>query len=116
MAGKQVIFSVDTTNGVRPETVKLHYSVDGGKFYAIKEFEPGTNYYDPWQLTFNNVQQTMDYYVTGGDGESLHYKLTVLPAPMVTAVKIDYDFPKYTQVPPARTSRVEASRRSRTRR
>ena len=100
VAGKQVIFSVDTTNGVRPETVKLHYSVDGGKFYAIKEFEPGTNYYDPWQLTFNNVQQTMDYYVTGGDGESLHYKLTVLPAPMVTAVKIDYDFPKYTQVPP----------------
>ncbi|MGA7499510.1 MAG: hypothetical protein WBX00_22505, partial [Isosphaeraceae bacterium] len=100
VAGKQVIFSVDTTNGVRPETVKLHYSVDGGKFYAIKEFEPGTNYYDPWQLTFNNVQQTMDYYVTGGDGESLHYTLTVLPAPMVTAVKIDYDFPKYTQVPP----------------
>ncbi|MBV8311095.1 MAG: hypothetical protein JO344_11985, partial [Planctomycetaceae bacterium] len=100
VAGKQVIFSVDTNSGVRPETVKLHYSVDGGKFYAIKEFEPGTNYYDPWQLTFNNVQQTMDYYVTGGDGESLHYTLTVLPAPMVTAVKIDYDFPKYTQVPP----------------
>ena len=100
VAGKQVIFSVDTTNGVRPETVKLHYSVDGGKFYAIKEFEPGTNYYDPWQFTFNNVQQTMDYYVTGGDAESLHYTLKVLPAPMVTAVKIDYDFPKYTQVPP----------------
>ena len=100
VAGKQVIFSVDTTNGVRPEAVKLHYSVDGGKFYAIKEFEPGTNYYDPWQLTFNNVQQTMDYYVTGGDAESLHYTLKVLPAPMVTAVKIDYDFPKYTQVPP----------------
>jgi len=100
VAGKQVIFSVDTNRGVRPAVVKLHYSVDGGKFYAIKEFEPGTNYYDPWQLTFNNVQQTMDYYVTGGDGESLHYTLTVLPAPMVTSVKIDYDFPKYTQVPP----------------
>ena len=42
----------------------------------------------------------MDYYVTGGDAESLHYTLTVLPAPMVTSVKIDYDFPKYTQVPP----------------
>ncbi len=100
VAGKQVIFSVDTTNGVRPESVKLHFSVDGGKFYAVKEFEAGTHYYDPWQLTFNNVQQTMDYYVTGGDAESLHYTLTVLPAPMVTSVKIDYDFPKYTQVPP----------------
>ncbi len=100
VAGKQVVFSVDTNRGVRPVTVRLHYSVDGGKFYAIKEFEAGTNYYDPWQLTFNNVQQTMEYYVTGGDAESLHYTLTVLPAPMVTSVKIDYDFPRYTQVPP----------------
>jgi len=100
VAGMRLIFSVDTNSGVRPETVKLHYSVDGGKFYAIKEFEPGTHHYDPWQFTFNNVQQTMDYYVTGGDAESLHYTLTVLPAPTVTSVKIDYDFPKYTQVPP----------------
>ncbi len=102
VAGKQVVFSVDTTSGIRPEAVKLHFSVDGGKFYAIKDFEPGPNYYDPWQLTFNNVQQTMDYFVTGGDAESLHYTLTVLPAPMVTSVKIDYDFPSYTQVPPRR--------------
>ena len=29
---------------------------------------------------------------------ALHLK--VLPAPMVTAVKLDYDFPDYTQVPP----------------
>ena len=100
VAGKQVVFSVDTNRGVRPVTVRLHYSVDGDKFYAIKEFEAGTNYYDPWQLTFNNVQQTMEYYVTGGDAESLHYTLTVLPAPMVTSVKIDYDFPRYTEVPP----------------
>ena len=100
VAGKQVIFTVDTNAGVRPESVKLHFSVDGGRFYAIKDFEPGTNYYDPWQYTFNNVQQTMDYYVTGGDAESLHYTLSVLPAPMVTSVRIDLDFPKYTLVPP----------------
>src|SRR5699024_7142168 len=28
-----------------------------------------------------------------------HYRLTVHPAPMVTAVSIDYDFPDYTGVP-----------------
>jgi hypothetical protein len=100
VAGTQVLFSVDVNHGVRPEKVKLHYSSDGGKFYAIKELEPGTNYYDPWQTTLDNVQQTMDYYMTGGDAESLHYTLTVLPAPMVTSVSLDYAFPKYTQIPP----------------
>ena len=99
VAGSQVVFSVDTNHGVRPDKVKLHSSVDGGKFYAVKEFEPGTNYYDPWQLTVNNVQQTMDYYVTGGDAESLHYTLKVLPAPMVTSVTLDYEFPDYTRIP-----------------
>ena len=50
--------SRSTYQGVRPEKVKLHYSVDGGKFFAVKDFEPGTNYYDPWQVTLTNVQQT----------------------------------------------------------
>jgi hypothetical protein len=100
VAGEQVLFSVDVNHGVRPEKVKLHYSADGGKFYAVKELEPGTNYYDPWQTTLSNVQQTMDYYMTGGDAESLHYTLTVLPAPMITSVRLDYAFPKYTQIPP----------------
>ena len=100
VAGAQVLFSVDINHGVRPEKVKLHYSVDGGKFYVAKELEAGPNYYDPWQTTLNNVQQTMDYYLTGGDAESLHYTLTVLPAPMVTAVSLDYLFPDYTRIPP----------------
>ena len=81
--------------------------------YAVKEFEPGKNYYDPWQVTLTNVQQSMDYYLTGGDAESLHYKLKVLPAPMVTAVSLDYEFPDYTKIPAqARTSRGGTSRRS----
>src|SRR3954452_4473328 len=49
VAGQHVTFGVDV-QGVRPEKVKLHYSTDGGKFYAVKEFEPGKNYYDPWQV------------------------------------------------------------------
>ena len=38
--------------------------------------------------------------MTGGDAESRHYTLTVLPAPMVTAVSVDYKFPDYTRIPP----------------
>lgn len=99
VAGTHVAFSVDV-QGVRPEKVRLHYSVDGGKFYAVKEFEPGKNYYDPWSITLANLQQSLDYYVTGNDAESLHYDLKVLPAPMVESVSVDYEFPRYTGLPP----------------
>ena len=95
VAGSQVPFSVDI-QGTRPEKVLLHYSVDGGSFFAVKELAPGPNYYDPWQTTLRNVQQDVDYYLTGGDAESLRYHLEVLPAPMVTAVALEYDFPAYT--------------------
>ncbi len=42
----------------------------------------------------------MDYYITGGDAESRRYHVKVLPAPMVTGVKLDFEFPEYTGVPP----------------
>ena len=56
--------------------------------------------YDAWQATLTNVQQSMDYYLTGGDAESLRYHLEVLPAPTVTSIALDLKFPDYTQVPP----------------
>ncbi len=86
--------------GDAPGRVVLHYSVDGGKFFAIQEFEPGKNHYDPWQTTLRNVQQSVDYYLKGGDAESLHYHLEVTPAPMVTSVSLDYKFPDYLGLPP----------------
>src|SRR5205823_3731039 len=49
VAGSHVNFEVDVL-GVRPGKVLLHYSVDGGKFFAIKEFSPGKHMYDPWQV------------------------------------------------------------------
>ncbi|KAJ3058884.1 hypothetical protein HK102_010265, partial [Quaeritorhiza haematococci] len=99
VAGSHVPFSVDV-QGVRPGKVKLHYSADGGKFYAVKEFEPGKNYYDPWSVTLSNLQQSLDYYVSANDAESLHYELKVLPAPMVESVSVDYEFPGDTGLPP----------------
>ena len=63
VAGEHVTFSVHV-EGVRPPKVLLHYSVDGGKFFALRDFAPG-QMYDPWQVTLTNVQQSMDYYLTG---------------------------------------------------
>ncbi|MCA1685699.1 MAG: DUF4175 domain-containing protein, partial [Planctomycetia bacterium] len=99
VSGANVPFTVET-QGTRPGRVILHYSVDGGKYYMRSEFAPGANYYDPWQTTLKDVRQSLDYYLTGGDAESLKYHLKVLPAPMVTAVSVDYEFPAYTGVPP----------------
>ena len=99
VAGALVEFTVDYT-GTRPEKIFLHYSVDHGKFFAKKEFAPGVNYYDAWRTALRDVQQSVDYYLTGGDAESLRYHLEVLPAPMVTAVTLDYQFPGYIKLPP----------------
>ncbi len=84
--------------GIGPQKVLLHHSNDGGKFFAIKEFSPGKHLFDPWQYTMTNVQQSMDYYLTGGDAESPRYHLEVLPAPTVTTISHDLEFPKYTKV------------------
>ena len=97
-AGQHVPFRVEV-DGTRPEKVVLHYSVDGGDFFAEQEFAKGEHYYDPWQTTLRNVQRSMDYYLTGGDARSKTYHVEVLPAPMVTGVTVDLDFPEYTGVP-----------------
>src|SRR5262249_7921858 len=76
VSGQHVNFQVDVL-GVRPEKVLLHHSVDGGKFFAIRELTPGKRLYDAWSYTMTNVQQSVDYYFTGGDAESRHYRLEV---------------------------------------
>ena len=64
------------------------------------ELRSRRNYYDPWQTELRDLRQSLDYYLTGGDAESLKYHLEVVPAPMVTSVVLDYEFPSYTKVPP----------------
>ncbi len=97
-AGDHVTFKVEV-DGKRPDRVVLHASVDGGDFFAEQDFAPGPNKYDAWQTTLRNVQRSTDYYLTGGDARSKTYHVEVLPAPMVTDVALDYDFPAYTGVP-----------------
>ena len=98
VAGVNVNFSTET-RGARPGRVVLHYSIDGGKYFSSADLAPGKYRTDPWKFTLPNVQQDIDYYLTGGDAESRRYRVRVLPAPMVTAVSVDLDFPAYTGVP-----------------
>ena len=55
--------------------------------------------YDPWQVTLTNVQQSMDYYLTGGDAETLRYHLEVLPAPTITSIAPRPRVPRIHQGP-----------------
>jgi hypothetical protein len=98
-AGSPVNFLVEP-QGIRPVRVLLPYSVDDGKFFSVEEFAPGRNDRDAWLVTLNNVQLSMDYYLTGGDAETPRRHLKVLPAPTVTSVAVDLAFPRYTKVPP----------------
>ena len=99
VAGSHVVFAVDV-QGTRPRNVLLHFSVDGGKFFAVREFSPGRNQYDPWQVTYTNAQQSMEYYLTGGDAESERYHVEVLPAPTITSINHDLDVQAYTKLEP----------------
>ena len=101
VAGGIVEFSTEVL-GARPEKVTLRYSADGGKFFARKELVRGAKDYLPWkvELRGKDVQQSMEYYIEGGDATSKQHRLTVLPAPMVTSVAHDLKFPPYTKFPP----------------
>jgi hypothetical protein len=97
VAGTHVTFTTEV-RGTIPDKVRLHYSFDGGQYFAVAELVPGAKY-APWQTTLRNLQQSVDYYLTGGDAESRRYHVEVLPAPMVTGVELDLEFPEYTSTP-----------------
>jgi len=46
VAGDNVNFAVHV-EGTRPRKGGMHYSVDSGKFFALKEFLSGRHMYDP---------------------------------------------------------------------
>ena len=104
VAGSHVPFTVDY-KGTRPDKIFLHYSVDGGKFFAKQELAPGANYYDPWRLTLRNVQQSVDYYLTGG-------RRRVAPLPPRSPPRADGDLGRARlRVPPLRQAPAAHERR-----
>ena len=115
VAGDHVIFSVDV-QGVRPRKVLLHLQRRRRQVLRHQRVCAGRRMYDPWQVTLTNVQQSMDYYLTGGDAESLHYHLEVLPAPTVTSISSTSTSPHTPRCRAGSMSRGESSRRSRGRR
>ncbi|WP_169976516.1 DUF4175 family protein [Tautonia rosea] len=100
VSGSNVTFEAEVDyRGIRPDEVRLHYSSDGGEYFASTSLDEGEQRYDPWSVTLRNVQQDLIYYLSANDFETKQYRLTVLPAPRVVSVVHDLDFPDYTSVP-----------------
>ncbi|HEU5118831.1 MAG TPA: hypothetical protein VFT74_19720, partial [Isosphaeraceae bacterium] len=100
-AGTDVEISTEV-RGKRPESISLHFSLDGGQFFARQELGRGPSDYDPWITTLRNVQPSQGhhevlYYLTGGDAETRTYTLNVKPTPMVLEVSHDLQFPGYIE-------------------
>ncbi len=100
-AGTDIEISAEV-RGKRPQAISLHYSLDGGQFFARQELGRGPSDYDPWITTLRNVQPRQGfhkvlYYLTGGDAETRTYTLTVKPTPMVLEVSHDLRFPGYIE-------------------
>ena len=109
---QHVNFEVDV-QGVRPGEGPAALQRRRRQVLRHQGVRAGKNMYDPWQVTLTNVQQSMDYYLTGGDAESRHYHLEVLPAPTVDCDLASTSIsPSTPRSRPARTSRGRASRRS----
>ena len=86
-------------------------------FSPSGSFAAGRHLYDPWQVTLTNVQQSMDYYLTGGDAEIVALSPQSAAGP---DDHVDQPRPRLSRSTPRSrrepTSRGEWSRRSKGRR
>ena len=53
----------------------------------------------------SGIQQDLEYYLEAGDSRSPTYQVTVIPAPVIWITRVQYDYPKYTNIPPQTVTR-----------
>jgi len=51
------------------------------------------------------LQQDMEYWIVAGDTETAHYPIRVLTTPSIIVEKIEYRYPRYTEVAPETVAR-----------
>lgn len=53
-----------------------------------------------FESQIKNIDRSLGFYVTAGDGRSALYKLRVEPRPAITKLNVRYEYPRYTFIPP----------------
>ena len=95
VAGSDVQVSA-IVEGAVPEAVYLFWSVDGGQTWRRVQMKRPLTSLDPWLATLEAVEQSVVYYLEGGDCRTKTYRFTVLPVPVVQSFEIRYQPPEYT--------------------
>ena len=99
---------------VRGEDVELTIRIEGDLPPALQvrrlESEGGdwideevlleTGRADSLRHAFEEVRSSFDFVVTAGDGEAGPYTVTVIDPPEVTRMRLRYDYPAYSGLPP----------------
>jgi hypothetical protein len=97
-------------DGVRQgEPVTLRYSTVDGQVVAraVPMVKPENAYRYAAELPPDNLglQQDLEYWIEAGDAFSPHHKIKVDTAPTIVVEEIDYQYPKYAEMPPRKVAR-----------
>jgi hypothetical protein len=91
------------------EPVTVRYSTLDGQVVSrpVPMTLPDSGYRHVAELPADNLglQQDLEYWITAGDAISPHYRLKVDTAPAIVIEEIEYQYPKYTELPPRKVAR-----------
>ncbi|WP_263418335.1 DUF4175 family protein [Terriglobus albidus] len=85
--------------GVQTDKVRLfarYQSAGRWEPVPMKPLEGAPGY----QFLFTALPENVEYYVTAGPLTSTHYTLRVVDMPQITAIKVTYNYPKWTGMKP----------------
>ncbi|HWB08431.1 MAG TPA: hypothetical protein VG826_04375 [Pirellulales bacterium] len=97
-------------DGVRAgEPITLRYSTVDGQVLAraVPMTKPENGYRFAAELPPDNLglQQDLEYWIEAGDAFSPHHKIKVDTAPTIVVEEIEYQYPKYSELPPRTVAR-----------
>jgi collagen type III alpha len=91
------------------EDVTLRYSTRDGQVVAksVRMALAENGYRHTAELPPDNLglQQDLEYWIEAGDAISPHYQIKVDTAPTMVLEEIEYQYPKYSELPPRKVAR-----------
>jgi|GEM_PF-4560274 len=98
-AGEDLVLQLRDTRGPLPETITMHYRMRRhGRWH--EETKTLTTTAAPFEVRRPNVQESLEYRVTGADHRSMPWqRLEVLAAPRIESLEVTVHPPAYTKLP-----------------
>ena len=87
--GNSYTLQVKTVGDVIPEDAKIHFN---NQNYYLENLGNGH-----FQFHFINVKNNLNFYLTANNVSSKTYNLNSLPTPVITGLKMQLQYPSYTQ-------------------